>query len=98
MPTARFQKAKRIKVFPIGDDFYEDQEHFSIFKDSTEDEVGPAEGGSFLRANIQEGDIFYRQAAEEGEDGLFAMGEDDFGGDVVVHTKSLGHRAGGGKR
>ena len=97
MPTARFQKAKGIKLFPVGDDFYEDQEDFSIFKDSTEDEVGPAEGGSFLRANIQEGDIFYRQAAKEGEDGLFTMGEDDFGGDVVMHKRSLEQRSGGGK-
>ena len=97
MPTARFQKAKRINVFPVGDDFHQNQEHFSIFKDSTEDEVGPAEGGGFLRANIQKGDIFYRQAAEKGEDSLFTMGKNDFGGDVVVHKKSLEQRGGGGK-
>ena len=97
MPTARFQKAKRIKLFPVGDDFHEDQEDFSIFKDSAEDEVGPAEGGGVLGANIQKGNIFYRQAAEEGEDGLLAMGEDDFGGDVVVHKKSLEQRGRGGK-
>ena len=97
MPAAGFQKAKRINVFPVGDDFHQNQEHFSIFKDSTEDEVGPAEGGGFLRANIQKGDIFYRQAAEKGEDGLFAMGEDDFGGDVVVHKRSLELRGRGGK-
>ena len=97
MPTARFQKAKRIKLFPVGDDFHQNQKHFSIFKDSTENEIRPAEGGGFLRANIQKGNIFYRQAAEKGENGLFAMGKNDFGGDVVVHKKNLGHRAGGGK-
>jgi hypothetical protein len=97
MPAAGFQKAKRIKVFPVGDDFHQDQEHFSIFKDSTEDEIRPAEGRGSLRANIQKGDIFHAQTAKERKNGLFTMGEDNFGSNIVVHEENLGQGSKGGK-